>query len=112
VIVQDRQGMAALTLYGEVTFEVHLPEPIGSFMLEALPGSMLARLLGINQAAAPENCVHGAGRRNPVHSQCQQSMPDLASSPGGMLLTQLDDRSFHLIGRSTRTSKRTTREIL
>jgi hypothetical protein len=112
VIIQDRQRMAAVPIHGEVAFEVHLPQPIGSFVLEPLPGAMRTRLRRIDQTAAPQNCVYGAGRRNAANAQRQQPMPDLASSPGGMLLTQLDDRPFHLIAQSTRTSKRTTREIL
>jgi hypothetical protein len=48
MIVQDCQGMTPTSVaQRKVTFEVHLPEIVGPFRFEPLPGTVLATLFRI-----------------------------------------------------------------
>lgn len=88
VIVQDSERVAAGLIGGEVAFEVHLPELIGSRVFEPLEDSMLERLLGVHPSVSQEDLVNRAGRRQTENTEVEQAPAQLASSPGRVLVSQ------------------------
>lgn len=72
----------------KVALEVHLPQHVGGFMLEALP-RVLDRFAaeGVEHPVPPQDAGDGA-RRRWFHSQRFEAGRDLASAPRRMLSPQ------------------------
>lgn len=86
VIVEDGERMTAGCIGSEVALEVHLPELIGSGVLEALETAMLDRLLRVDAAVAYEDLMDGAGRRHALRTRVEQASAQFASAPSRMAI--------------------------
>src|SRR5579863_2291617 len=112
MVVQHRQRMAAPSgSHRNVPFEIHLPEPVGTRMLEANESGVLGRLGGVEAAVAPQNLRDRRGRRQTHLAQILQSPTQFASAPRRMLASKRDDLGLHSLCRPLRTRKRPTRAI-
>ena len=93
MIVEDGQRMAALSIsQGEVALEIHLPELIGSGSLEALPRLGMAARARFDQAPAHEDLMGRADRGQTSMTRIDQTSEQFASTPGGMLAAELQQR--------------------
>src|SRR5262249_37635039 len=81
VIVDDRQRMAASPAGGKVPLEIHLPQLVGLFTLEALVRPrMFARPL-LELPMPPQNLGNRARRRYHQLASPGQNVGDLAAAP-------------------------------
>lgn len=64
MIVQHRQGMTAARFDGEMPFEIHLPQIVGVWMLEALKGGVLLRLGRLDAPVPMQDGRDGTGSRH------------------------------------------------
>ncbi|MDK1039823.1 MAG: hypothetical protein QGD91_13145, partial [Actinomycetota bacterium] len=55
VIIQHRQGMASTEFHRKMALEVHLPQIVGTLMLETYPSLVLARLRLIDQTVSMQD---------------------------------------------------------
>src|SRR6202522_847889 len=112
MVVQHRQRMAAPSgSHRNVPLEVHLPEPVGTRMLEPNESRMLGRLGGVEAAVAPQNLRDRRGRRQTLLAQILQPPAQFASAPRRMLASKRDDLGLHNLCRPLRTRERPPRAI-
>ncbi|MDB5741843.1 MAG: hypothetical protein JWR68_158 [Polaromonas sp.] len=102
VVVQQRQGVAAPLAGRKVALEVDLPQRVGRFVLEALPGLGRFAGLGRDQAVAVQDCRDGARPGHIGQAQFAQTPGDLAPAPTGVLPAQSCDGLLHLGRRARR----------
>ena len=112
VVVKDGQGMAAPGTAGPARFEVHLPQGVGVWVLEALEGARLAGALGrVQPPMAPQDRGEGGDRRQRLNPLAGQQHPQLARAPGGMLCAQGQDGPLDPRGCARRTAVRAPRAV-
>src|SRR3990170_2965512 len=105
MIVQRRERVAPSLTGGEVALEVHLPEGVGTWLLEALPvalGSPFRR----EQVVSAEDVGDRRGRRGLSRAFSAQHMMELPAAPGGVLRAQLADQRFYFRCRAGRRAVR------
>src|ERR1019366_9376044 len=90
VIVDHRQWSHRL-LAALRTFEVHLPELVGSVAFEALPGDQ-ATIVRTHQSLPQQDAVHGDHRYEDTFAA--EQMLQFAGSPVGPRAPQVDDALF------------------
>ncbi len=109
MVIEHRQGMAAAFIQSKPSFEVHLPEPIGRFVLKAPEGRVLKRLRGLNEPVAVQDGGDGAGGRYLPMAEITQPPLELPPAPGRMPLPQRHHRRFQRrvgpMGRVLRTAR-------
>lgn len=92
IVEQGERVAAAAAAHGDVAFEIHLPEGIGTVVLEALPGLVSGALRGLDAAGALQEGGDGAGGRKSFETEVGEAAAQLARAPGGMLGAQLEER--------------------
>src|SRR5262245_59348053 len=112
MIIHHPQGMTPLPVaQSKMPFEIHLPQLIGCLSLEALKGSVFARLLGVYSLMAAQNRVHRAAGGNFLVAQYLQPGPNRASAPSRIRIPKRQHLGFHLDRRSLRRLPRSPRPI-
>src|ERR1700754_2095426 len=87
VIVNHRQRMTARAIAERhAALEVHLPQQIGSLLLEAMPWIWRRILGGPDPAVPAQDLMHG-GRCRHGQASPLQTMRNLARTPSRMLVT-------------------------
>src|SRR5262249_30398560 len=113
MIIQNREGVAPPLIQGlEPTLEIHLPELIGSFMLESLPLLVSLRFHRINRSVPLQYSVNRAVGGNLQLSAIHQNATDLSCSPTWVHRPDCKNLSFHFVFRSCRRLMRSSRSIL
>jgi hypothetical protein len=79
----------------EITFEIHLPQVIGSRVFETEKSVMLGCFSGFDHLVTFQNSGNGAGTGHLRLSQVEQSLLQLATTPGRMLAPQTEHRVFY-----------------
>jgi hypothetical protein len=103
VIVDHPQRMTPLSVaQGKMPFEIHLPQLIGRFSFEALPGLVLARQAQIDSPMSSQNRMNRATGRNLALAYVLHPGPDLASAPRRILIPNRQYSCFDLRRRSLR----------
>lgn len=104
MIVKNRQGIeprAQRLAQGDMAFEIHLPQIVGSLVLEADEALRSAAELPKRLAVPCQDRGHRRSRwsRQP---RAQQPMPDLASAPGRMIPAHGKHCGFHRFATAQR----------
>lgn len=89
MIVQDSERFAAPSGRFKITFEVHLPQCIGSIVLEAVPPRACLARLGRDQAMAMQDARDRAGSGR-LHARIAERGAELASTPARVQCAQCD----------------------
>jgi hypothetical protein len=110
MIIDDGRGMTAFpTGEPDPALEVHLPQKIVGFLLEALIGQ--ARALWRQDGAMPaKNLVHGRDSRRP-HATTLEAMGELAGALCLMGVADRDDGGFTRFRRSGLARMRAPRAV-
>src|SRR5687767_7499719 len=95
MVIQNGQRITKTLREFEFAFEVHLPKLIRHCSFETAKGSMLGRLVGVEQVMASEDRGDRARTRHSRMTEVEQTSFQLATSPDGMLAAQFGDRLFH-----------------
>ena len=112
MVVLNRQGMTSeIVLQGKVSLEVHLPQEIGHWSFEPLPGGMLGRFRRINTSMPVQNCRNGAGTGQGLLSSIGQPPLDFASTPSRVSMSYRQNILFFVRRGSIGTGVRASRTI-
>jgi len=97
MIIQYRQRIAPPLIQGrEPSLEIHLPELIGSFMLESLPRLMLLALRRIDLSRPLQNPMDRACRRQSGFPLIPEHPTYFPRAPAWPYMSNLQDFAFHL----------------
>jgi len=88
MVVEYGQRRAASLQGLEMSLEIRLPQDVGLFVLEALPGLVL-RCPGDNQSVAMQDAADRTGRHT-AQPEIMQAPTDLAPTPGRVLKPHID----------------------
>src|SRR3990170_317813 len=103
---------AAAVAEGEMPFEVHLPQGIGSGRLEALPRSRRAAVAWVEPAVTAQDLGDGAGTGRMGHAYGQEAIADLAPTPRRIGVAHIENGSLEVGRGSPRAVMGTTRTVL
>jgi hypothetical protein len=110
MIVQDSEGMTVSSIRkGEVAFEIHLPQLVGTIHLKALEGTVFSTLLWVEPPMPTQNGCDCARARHTNVLEPEQVGPDLTPTPSRMSVPCPQDGFFHdhscLPGAVVRTAR-------
>jgi len=89
----------------KVTFEIHLPEVIGSVCFKRFPFRVLGRFLRIDVAVSFENRVNRACGRNRINPKAGKQNTNFSPSPGRECLSYFKDRLLAIKRSGIRAAK-------